>query len=43
LVHPAKLQWEFIEAKLREMGFTPQTVAAAAAAYAEERAEEAAR
>lgn len=39
LVHPVKLQWEFIEAKLREMGFTSETVAAAAAAYAEERGE----
>ena len=36
-MHPVKLQWEFIEAKLREMGFTSETVAAAAAAYAQER------
>ena len=32
-----QLQWEFIEAKLREMGFTNETVAAAAAAYEAER------
>ena len=37
LVTPMQLQWQFIEAKLREMGFTSETVAAAAAAYAEER------
>ena len=32
-----QLQWQFIEDKLREMGFTSETVKAAAAAYAEER------
>ena len=32
-----QLQWQFIEEKLREMGFTAETVRAAAAAYAEER------
>ncbi len=37
LVTPMQIQWEYIEAKLREMGFTSETVAAAAAAYAEDR------
>ena len=37
LITPMQLQWQFIEVKLREMGFTSETVAAAAAAYAEER------
>ena len=37
LVTPMQLQWEFIEAKLREMGYTNETVAAAAAAYEAER------
>jgi len=32
-----QLQWEFIEAKLREMGYTDETVAAAARAYEAER------
>ena len=31
LVTPMQIQWEYIEAKLREMGFTSETVAAAAA------------
>ena len=34
---PVELNWEKLEAKLREMGFTAETVAAAAAAYEEER------
>ena len=34
---PVELNWEKLEAKLREMGFTAETVARAAAAYAEER------
>jgi hypothetical protein len=35
-----QIKWQFIEEKLRQMGFTSETVAAAAAAYAEERAME---
>ena len=32
-----QLRWDQIEAKLRELGFTNETIAAAGAAYAEER------
>ena len=37
IVSPVELNWLKLEAKLKEMGFTAETVAAAAAAYAEER------
>ena len=37
IVSPVDLKWQQLEAKLREIGFTKETVAAAAAAYEEER------
>ena len=37
LVTPMQLRWDQIEAKLREIGWSAETLKKAAAAYAEER------
>ena len=37
VITPMQMRWEMIEDKLRQMGFTAETISAAAAAYGEQR------